>query len=332
MKPANKTLTWVILALVAAGISLTVYILLHRSPIVLKGAVLRRDPDPSKQAPIADVDITAIEGLGIGKAKSGPSGFFTITLPRGLRRREPIVLQFRHRDYQPLDLNDAISDKLYVARMAPVAQNTDTATHGPEIVVGNARVRYTVKATAEANVGSSVRTFQVENKGNVPCAKTLICSPDRKWKAAVASMSLDAGQGNEFRNARVSCIAGPCPFTKIELEELAREGRNFTVSARDWSDTATFLLEAEVVHPMVSDTVHNTYPVIFGRTLNFTMPVSAEGPSIEADVGGEAIVFPLGPNPSLRWADCHVGVDKDESRNYRCELKPGYRFSPQSGK
>ncbi len=168
MKPANKTLTWVILALVAAGISLTVYILLHRSPIVLKGAVLRRDPDPSKQAPIADVDITAIEGLGIGKAKSGPSGFFTITLPRGLRRREPIVLQFRHRDYQPLDLNDAISDKLYVARMAPVAQNTDTATHGPEIVVGNARVRYTVKATAEANVGSSVRTFQVENKGNVP--------------------------------------------------------------------------------------------------------------------------------------------------------------------
>jgi hypothetical protein len=332
MKAANKTLTWVILVSAIAGAAMTVYLLRHRSPIVLRGAVLRQDSDPSKQSPVADVDITAIEGMGIGKAKSDPSGFFTITLPRGLRRRQPIVLQFRHEDYQPLNLTDAIGDKLYLARMVPVIQNTDYVAHGPEVAVANARVRYTVKATAEANVGSSVRTFQVENKGNQPCAKSLVCSPDRKWKAAIASMALDAGQGNEFRNARVSCIAGPCPFTKIDLEELAQDGRRFRVSVRDWSDSATFLLEAEVVHPMVSDTVHNTYPVIFGRTLNFTMPVSAEGPSIEADVDGEAIVFPLGPNPSLRWADCHIGIDKDKSRNYRCELKSGYQFRTQSAK
>ena len=139
-------------------------------------------------------------------------------------------------------------------------------------------------------------------------------------------MSLDAGEGNEFRNARVSCIAGPCPFTKIEVENFSPDRRRFNVSVLNWSDTVTFLLEAEVVHPMTSDMVRETYPVIFGRALNFSLPASAEGPSIEAEVQGEPIVFPLGPDLFLRWADCHVVVDRDQSKNYRCELKPGYQF------
>jgi hypothetical protein len=77
---------------------------------------------------------------------------------------------------------------------------------------------------------------------------------------------------------------------------------------------------------MVSDIVRDSYPVIFGRALNFSLPPAAEGPSIEAELDGVAIVFPLGPNLFLRWADCHVGVDKDQSTTYRCELKPGYQF------
>jgi hypothetical protein len=28
----------------------------------------------------------------------------------------------------------------------------------------------------------------------------------------------------------------------------------------------------------------------------------------------------------LRWADCSMVVDRDQSRNYRCELRPGYQF------
>ena len=81
-----------------------------------------------------------------------------------------------------------------------------------------------------------------------------------------------------------------------------------------------------MAHPMISDAVREFYPVIFGRRLNFTLPASASGPSIEAEVGGEPIVFPLGPDLFLRWADCHIGVDKDQSKTYRCELKPGYQF------
>ncbi len=81
-----------------------------------------------------------------------------------------------------------------------------------------------------------------------------------------------------------------------------------------------------MVHPMNSDLVRETYPVIFGRALNFSLPPAAEGPSIEAEVDGEAVVFPLGPDLFLRWADCHSAVDRDQSRTYRCELKPGYHF------
>ena len=79
----------------------------------------------------------------------------------------------------------------------------------------------------------------------------------RKWKAAVGSISLDAGEGNEFRNARVSCIAGPCPFTKIESHNFSHDGRTLNVSALDWSDTATFLLEAEVDRPWSATPVVN---------------------------------------------------------------------------
>ena len=79
-------------------------------------------------------------------------------------------------------------------------------------------------------------------------------------------------------------------------------------------------------HPLVRDLVRETYPVIFGRALNFSLPPAAEGPSIEADLDGAPIVFPLGPELLLRWADCHVGTDKDQSRTFRCELRPGFQF------
>jgi hypothetical protein len=171
-----------------------------------------------------------------------------------------------------------------------------------------------------------VKTFQVVSIGNKPCDQPP-CSPGGgKWKAAIGSLSLDAGEGNEFRNPRVSCIAGPCPFTRIELAALSQDRRYFKVSVRNWSDTTTFLLEAEVIHRMTSDMVRESYPVIFGRALNFSLPAEAEGPSIEAEIDREAIVFPLGPGLFLRWADCRSEVDKDQSRTYRCELKPGYRF------
>jgi len=325
MTNRKKIAIWAIVVSGILGTVLGIVLWRRRQPVILRGAVVQEDRDPNKQLPLADVQITAMNGLGSSNTKSNPTGFFRLTLPKGLRRRQHVILQFRRKDYQPLDLDDFIGDKLYIARMVPVHQNTNPESHSGA-VVSNARIRYSVKATTEANIGTAVKTFQVINVGNKPCDDQSPCAPGGKWKAAIGSVSLDAGEGNQFRNARVSCIAGPCPFAKIEQVELSEDGGHFRVSVRNWSDTTTFLMEAEVLHPMTSDLVRETYPVIFGRTLNFSLPASAEGPSIEAEIDGEAIVFPLGPDLILRWADCHVGIDNDQSKTYRCELKPGYQF------
>ncbi len=318
---------WALAIAALAGALAAVLVAIHKAqPITIKGAVLSQDPDPQKQLPLADVEITGTDGSTVSRAESDSAGFFSLTLRRGLRRRQPLTLHFRHPGYQPLDLNEFVSDQIYIARMVPIIHETHVQSDHPDVTVSNVRVRYSVKTTTEADVGSAVKTFQVENVGDVPCKGRHPCSPDGKWKAALSSSSLDAGDGNEFRNARVSCIAGPCPFSRVEFEDLSRGGRKVDVSVRNWSDTTTYLVEAEVVHPMVSDLVRESYPVIFGRALNFSLPLLAEGPSIEAEINGELIVFPLGPDLYLNWADCHARVDKDQAKAYRCELKPGYRF------
>jgi hypothetical protein len=285
-----------------------------------------QDADTRKERPIADVEVSADGGLAIPPVRSDSSGFFKIELPRSVKRGQAVTLQFRHPEYKPLDVHEFVGDKLYVAHMVPVSSATKVPSNQPQIRVGNVRVRYSIKALTEINVGSAVQTFEVENKGNVPCKGQHPCSPDGKWKAALGSASLNAGPGNELRDARASCIAGPCPFTKIESDHLPQGLQLIRVTARNWSDTATFLLEAEVFHPMVSDIIHESYPVIFGEGLNFTLPSAAEGVNIQADIDGQTVIFPLGPSLFLSWASCNARVNPDQTRVYRCALKPGYRF------
>ena len=189
-------------------------------------------------------------------------------------------------------------------------------------------MRYTINNRTQTNVGFAVRTFQVVNKGNVPCDHSSPCSPDGKWKATSATVKLDAGADNSFGNITASCIAGPCPFTRIDSSGFIHGGRNISVTALNWSDTATFLMEAEVYHTAISSEVREMHPVEFGQTLNFTLPPTQEGVSLEAEVDGAPMVFPLGPNLSLSWANCNVrtGPEQEKTTVYRCELKPGFRF------
>jgi hypothetical protein len=262
----------------------------------------------------------------VAATKSDSSGFFSLKLRQGLRRGQAMTLIFRHPDYHPLDLPEFAGDKLYIIHLSPLSQSTDSAPNHPPVIVGNLRVRYSIKALRTVNVGSAAKTFQIENVGNVPCKGRAPCSPDGRWKAASASAPLDAGPGNEFQNARVSCIAGPCPFTKIESDKFPQSSQKITASALGWSDPTTFLVEAEVVHTMQSPIEHESYPVIFGSALSFTLPTDAEGVSLEADMGGETTIYPLGPALFLTWANCNARVNPDHTSVYRCELKPGYRF------
>jgi|ERR1700687_1228766 len=325
MKKEIKISLWIVLAL-AAGLTVAGVLVRrqHRKPLTIRGAVTVRDADARKQLPIADVEITAANPLGDARSKSDSSGFFFLKLHKSVKKGQAVILKFRHPNYQPLDIQEIVDDKLYIIHLAPSSKNTDNVPNRPAVAVGNIRVRYSIKAMRTVNIGSVVKTFQVENVGNIPCNGRSPCSPDGKWKAAIASASLDAGVGNEFQNARVSCIAGPCPFTKIESDEFS--GQKITASARNWSDPATFLVEAEVVRTMQSQIDHQSYPVIFGSALNFTLPTDAEGVSLEADMAGKTIFFPLGPALFLTWANCNARVNRDQTSVYRCELKPGYRF------
>jgi hypothetical protein len=297
----------------------------RQKTISLQGAVLIQDADPRKQQPIAGVSVSAGD-LGMTDARTDSSGFFVLKLRKPIRRGNAIVLDFRHPQYRPLEVNEFVGNKLYVVHLVPLSTKI-APSNQPQVKVSNVRIRYTVKAMTELNVGSAVKTFEVENKGDVPCqGQHSSCSPDGKWKEAVGSTTLDAGVGNQFRNVRASCIAGPCPFTRIESDFSSQGGQILTASARDWSDTATFLLEAEVFRPMESQMEHWSYPAIFGEGLSFTLPSAAQSVSIEADLDGQTIIFPLGPSLFLSWAACDAGVNVDKGRVYRCTPKPGYRF------
>lgn len=316
------------IVLVACMLTAGIFALIRwgrQQPISLAGAVLVQDADSRRQAPIAGVTVSADDDLAVADCTSGSSGLFVLNLHKLVRRGHAITLHFRHPQYRPLDLNDFVSNKLYVVHLVPLS-STPSTVNQPYVKVSNVRVRYTLRATTTLNIGSAVKTFEVENRGNVPCNGKHPCSPDGRWKAAVGSASLDAGVGNEFRDARVSCIAGPCPFTTIEADHALDGSRIMTVSARDWSDTATFLLEAEVFRSMQTQSEHWSYPVIFGESLSFTLPSPAESVSIEADLDGQTIIFPVGPALFLSWAACSTAVNPDSGRVYRCTAKAGYRF------
>lgn len=309
-----------------------------RSLLTFQGAVIRRDNDPRKQLPIADVEVTATRGATSVTTQTDSAGFFKITFPEVIWPGQTVTLSFRHEDYWPVDLNIPIQFRStakqdYVAAMEALPQLTPVHAEPskPQQTVSSIRIRYTVNFRSEENIGSAVRTFQVVNQGNVPCKRQLPCSPDGNWKAAIGSVTMDAGTGNEFRNVRASCMAGPCPFTRIEANKFEDQGRTVTVSALNWSNTTTFLVEAEVFRSSIASSVRHSYPVIFGRTLNFTLPPTQEGVSIEAELDSAPMVFPLGPELYLSWATCSRRTNNNEEEEqqsiaYRCELKPGYKF------
>jgi hypothetical protein len=290
----------------------------------IRGAIVQQNADPAKQLPISDVEVTAGDNLAVSGTSSDSSGFFRLELRPEVKPGTSIVLKFRNSDYKPLDLNVAASDEIYVAHVVPVRQ--EAQNRGPEVSVTGISVRYSVETATAVNVGSAVKTFEVVNMGNVPCEGKPPCSPGMQWKSAIGSATLDAGEGKEFRNARLSCIAGPCPFTTIETDNFSKGGRTISASVRNWSDTTTFLLQADVFRRQVGDAIRQSYPVIIDQAMNFTLPATAEGASIEAKLDGSAIVFPLGPTPILSWANCSVRTGQDQARSFWCALRPGYRF------
>ena len=324
-----------IVVLMVAAVAAVILHQRHWTPLALsiQGAVIRHDAIARNELPISGALITATDGARSVTAQSDASGYFALTFRPGLVPRRTIDLRFTAPGYQPLQMQMQLhlrpgSGQLAVAELVPIAQPVNPNPSAPVTVLSNIRVRYTVNTRRDENIGSAVRTFEVVHHGSEPCRQQSPCSPDGQWKASSGAVTMDAGSGNEFRNVRASCIAGACPFTRIDSAGFVNGGRTVTASAIAWADTATFLLEAEVFHATLSGGERHSYPVLYERTLTFTLPASEEGASIEADVNGSPMVFPLGPELYLSWADCvmRTNAEAEKSTVYRCELKPGYRF------
>jgi hypothetical protein len=321
---------------VGAALAIVLIVRFHHwrpRSLTIQGAVIRKDEDSRKESPISGAEITASDGVTSTSTQSDASGYFKVIFPEAVWPGQTLDLTFRHADYEPFELQlptglRLASRELYLAAMTPNPQSAGKSPNSPVSVVSNITVRYTVNSELDQNVGSAVKTFQVVNKANVACNRRAPCSPDGIWKASSGSVSLDAGPGSEFRNVRASCIAGPCPFTRLDSSGFVNGGRNITASALDWSDTATFLLEAEVFRTGLTSRVRLLYPVLFGQALHFTLPPTEEGVTIEADINGTPMVFPLGPELYLSWATCTArnNTEPEKTTVYRCELKPGYRF------
>jgi hypothetical protein len=291
--------------------------------------VLADDTDTKKQRPLAGVTVTADEG--VATAETDAAGLFHLRLPPSSllklntdARNNVVSLRLTRREYLPLEQTIEADGQLEVLRMKP--EVTDEPESGPEIPVSDVRLRYTESQRTSADTGSALKSFEVANTGNVPCNGRPPCSPDGKWKASIGGASIDAGDGNEFHEARVSCVAGPCPFTRVEHDGYSQGGRVINVTVRNWSDTVSFVLEAEVSRTSLNDAIRLSYPLIFSRGMNFSLPPSGEGPSIEATVGGFEAVYPIEPTLTTSWTTCTVQTGRDMTKSYRCDLKPGYRF------
>ena len=318
-------------AAVAAAVATTLVLRLPQIEelSLVTGVVLADDSDLHKQRPIDEARVSVVAGVSKGTAVSDESGLFRLTLDPAISPEQPITVTVEHPDYLPFEASGVLASKLLLLRMTPREIGTKSTAGKPEVAIANVRVRYAYTATTSLEVASAARTLDIVNTPNTPCNNTPPCSPDGRWKAKVETFSLDAGANREFRNARVSCLAGPCPFTRVVSDAFSAGGRVIGGSVLNWGDTVTYLVEAEVSQTTVSDLVRHSYPVIFDRSMNFTLPPAAQGPSIEAEVNGEPIVFPLGPQLRLSWATCRLYAGRDRARLYRCELKPGYLFKAE---
>jgi hypothetical protein len=304
---------------IAVLVGVVVFVLTRpRDETFITGAVVAADSDLNKQRPIAQALIQVVAGASSGQTMSDAAGFYRVRLTPRVVPGQEVTIRAGHRDYRPFEETTSDPNQIHLVRLVPLAADPSGPSVTPTITIGNVRVRYALKSSSAVEVGSVTRTFQVENAPNVPCNNREPCSPDGKWKATLGSFSLDAGENKQFRNARVSCLAGPCPFTRIDSDGFSRGGRVISGAILNWGDTVTYLVEGEVVQTMVSDLIRHSYPMIFGRTMSFTLPPSAQGPSIEAEVDGTAIVFPLGPKLLLSWATCRLETGSDQTRLHRC--------------
>lgn len=322
MKPTKIIIIWIFLSAALGLIAVAVWRVGGHGVNQLTGVVLIENSDSSKQTAIAGAEVIAQTDTLTAHAVSDESGLFHLEFTRRVPSVNPVDIHITHPKYRPVSIQQPMSENVFVIRLQPLTSEEVRTGQNP-IEIRDIRIRYSAKATRTLNIASFEKTFEVQNRGHIPCNQEEPCSPDGKWKAARSIETFDAGEHNEFQNTRLSCIAGPCPFTNRSMTS-SENGRKLIASVLNWSDPTTFLLEAEVSQTRETEVIQDSFPAIFGNTLSFTLPRYSEGPTIEAAEQGRDIVFVLGPDLILSWATCSRTLTQDGNRLIRCEAKPGY--------
>ena len=124
----------VVVALGAAS-AITAMLTLRQPSITLEGAVILDSTDQQKQSPIAGVSITVDrEDAPAPVAETNFAGYFRLRLPPTVVSGESITLQLRHPDHQPLDVEVAAAEQLYVLRMSSAHSDEQPPPARPDIV------------------------------------------------------------------------------------------------------------------------------------------------------------------------------------------------------
>src|SRR5690242_3366280 len=114
---SGKRVIAIVSITIAAALAVSAIVLFRTSPkeraFVIRGAVVTQDPDPTKQLPIADVQVKLRSGPIAATAKSDDSGYFSIALPSTVQAGQPLAIQFHHPEYQPADFSGSVQDRLY---------------------------------------------------------------------------------------------------------------------------------------------------------------------------------------------------------------------------
>src|ERR1700753_13446 len=104
----GRKTTWIIVGVTAIVVALLLLRAYRQKSIAaqlipIEGAVIRHDTDTEKQLPIANVAITASDGVNTVTTRSEASGYFRLIWKKTLLSEKPVIVSFRDPAYMPLD-------------------------------------------------------------------------------------------------------------------------------------------------------------------------------------------------------------------------------------
>lgn len=295
-------------------------------------------------APVGAKSARAVSEITGGTVRDAPKG---MAFPRGKR--------FEPNEEGTLEIRRNPGASTLLATIGARGYNTHPLLSVYRLyeVVGTVVLRLTF--ATEREVGPREIGVTSGNNRSSACQNAPHCSPDRKWRASLDGLTLDAGEGRVFRGAHVHCV-GMGPELRAAVEELksgnAQErivaaasensyahvcassqvvqapvdgARTINAQVLSWTRPTHFVLRATAVEPQ--GTVDTTQKTMIGpgQTFIVRVPPSASSAVILARACGAETAVTPGESPSDRRLVYvgQVGIGDEIAYIYRYEPPRG---------